>query len=194
MVFLHCMTWVWSILSHWILRELMGVIILLGAIVYLPVLVSKQFAIKEVPFQNQIVPRNAIQLFLSQGEAKASMLRAVEGQLDALRSKDFGAAWDFASRDLRQNLPVADFERMVSTGFSIMTEDHRVVVGGAFNNKEIGFFDVKLSSDPSGSASFSYFLVAEKGRWFVSGVEAIDPDLFERRRPKDSGSRDGSIR
>lgn len=193
MVFLHGMTWVRSILSHWILRELMGVIILLGAIVYLPVLVSKQFAIKEVPFQNQIVPRNAIRLFLSQGEAKVSMLRAVEGQLDALRSHDFGAAWDFASRDLRQNLPVADFERMVSTGFSIMTEDHQVVVGGAFNNREIGFVDVKLRSDPSGSASFSYFLVAREGRWFVSGVEAIDPDLFERRRPKDSGARDGSI-
>ena len=187
------MNWVRSILSHWILRELMGVIILLGAIVYLPVLVSKQFAIKEVPFQNQIVPRNAIRLFLSQGEAKVSMLRAVEGQLDALRSHDFGASWDFASRDLRQNLPVADFERMVSTGFSIMTEDHQVVVGGAFNNREIGFVDVKLRSDPSGSASFSYFLVAREGRWFVSGVEAIDPDLFERRRPKDSGARDGSI-
>ena len=74
-----------------------------------------------------------------------------------------------------------------------MTEDHQVVVGGAFNNREIGFVDVKLRSDPSGSASFSYFLVAREGRWFVSGVEAIDPDLFERRRPKDSGARDGSI-
>lgn len=171
----------------------MGIIILLGAIVCLPVIVSTQFSVKEVPFQNRIIPKNAIRLVLSEGETKASMLRAVEGQLDALRSKDFGEAWNFASRGLRQNLPVADFERMVSTGFAIMTEDHHVEIGGAFNNREIGFIDVKLSSDSSGSASYSYILVAGEGRWFVSGVEAIDPRLFERRRPKNSGARGGSV-
>lgn len=188
MVFEHNMTWIGSIFRHWILRELIGVIILLGAIVYLPVLVSKRFAVNEVPFQSQIMPEDPIRLYPSEGEIKAAMLAAVEGQLDALRNLDFGEAWNYASRDLRINLPVADFERMVSTGFSVMTENHRVEFGGAYNNKRMGFVDVRLIGDGTSSAYFSYFLVVGEGRWYVSGVEAINPDSFEQRRPKESAA------
>lgn len=167
------------IASLWILRELLGILILLGAIVYLPVVVSRWFSVQEVPFQNQAIPRNAIQLFPSRGEIRLALVASVNRQLEALRREDFEGAWELAARPLRQHMPVADFERMVKSGFAIMTQAHQVDIGQVFNNQEVGFVDVRLVSRESGTAYYSYYLVAGREGWLISGVEEQDPRRFE---------------
>lgn len=166
----------------WIFRELLGVFLLLGAIVYLPVAVSKRFAIQEIPFQTQTAPRESIRLFPSRGEVRAAIVNSVERQLEALRIRDFDTAWQLASRGLRRHLPLADFERMVSTGFAVMVENHQVEIGAVFCNREVAFVDVKLIGENLGEAYFGYFLEARPEGWFVAGVDTLSVDQFEGRR------------
>ena len=176
------MTSLLGVFPVWILRELVGVFLLLGAIVYLPVAVSKWFAIQEVPFQTQTAPREAIRLFPSRGEIRAAIVMTVERQLEALRRRDFDAAWQLASRGLRRHLPVADYERMVSTGFAVMIENHQVEIGAVISNREVAFVDVKLTGENSGDAYFGYFLEARPEGWFVAGVDTLRGEQFAERR------------
>ncbi len=175
----------------WILRELIGIAVLLAAIVYLPVWVSGYFSIKEIPFQRQFVPRKAIRVFAARGEVRAALVAVVEGQLDALRQRDFDAAWEWASFDFRRQVPVSDFERMVSSGFQIMMEPHEREFGGVYNNFDMAFVDVKLVGTTSGTACFTYVLESKGGRWFVAGVEGMDLAQFDQRRPNPRGSKPG---
>lgn len=169
-------------MKFWIIRELVGVAILLAAIVVLPVAASRYFAIQEIPFQSQGVPRGAIKLYPSKGETLKALSGTVQAQLAALQDQDYAAAWEMADRLLRQHLPVADFERMIKSGFAMMTEPHSVEYGAIFNNQEVGFVDIKLNSVQSGSYYFSYYLIAADGRWYISGVEPQDPNRFEQGR------------
>ncbi len=178
------MNWLGRIFGHWVIRELAGIIILLAAIVCLPVWVSQWFAIDKIPFQTETPPSGAIPLFVSRGEAREALLATVKGQLGALEQREFRGAWEFAAPGLRQNLPVDDFERMVASGFSIMTSQHEVVIGGVFNNRDLGHVDVKLVSETHGTAFYSYILVAGRTQWFVYGVEALNSEQFESRLPK----------
>ncbi len=189
MVPTRCMKWLSRILGHWLLREVGGVVLLLAAIVCLPVWVSRWYAVDDIPFQEQTAVRDLIKVSPSRGEIREAMAETVLGQLQALRERNFEEAREFASDAFRRHLPVSEFERMVSSGFTIMTEDHRVEIGGAFNNEQLGFVDVKLDSPRLGIVFYSFVLEATAAGWFVRGVETIDPRGFESRRPRSSRPR-----
>ncbi len=111
---------------------------LLAAIVCLPVWVSRWYAVDDIPFQEQTAVRDLIKVSPSRGEIREAMAETVLGQLQALRERNFEEAREFASDAFRRHLPVSEFERMVSSGFTIMTEDHRVEIGEPSTMSNLG--------------------------------------------------------
>ncbi len=170
-----------AILRHWVLREMIGVLILLGAILYVPVLVSGWLAVDEMPFSRR-EPQDVVKLFPARGEARAALVSVVEGLLAALRQQDFEGARQWTSRTLRRHLPATDFERMVAQEAPVMAEDHTAEIGGVWvsRNREAAVVDVRLHSVASRLACYRCLLQANLDRWFVMDVRPLPLEEYER--------------
>ena len=155
---------------HWIFKETTGVLIILGAIIYLPVVISDYSSPKDMPFRPKPPAPKTANVFPSDAETRQKVVDVLAKQLNAIRAESFEEAYKYASLGIRQQIPLAEFERMVRIQFQPMLEFERLEVSEVFDDGEKALVRTRLSDEGLPIAIYSYVMTLEDGQWHVGGV------------------------
>ena len=118
----------------WFIRETAGAVLLLGVIIYLPVLVSDYTAPETMPFQPETNRRQWIKVFPSYPETLQAIMATVGGQLKAIRNGQFDAAFQFASKGIREEQSLQDFEAMVQKHYRPMLDYEAIEISNSLDD------------------------------------------------------------
>ncbi|MDA7618112.1 DUF4864 domain-containing protein [Verrucomicrobia bacterium] len=155
---------------HWIIKETAGAILLLGAIIYLPVIFSNYWAPKSIPFRPDVSRQSMIKVFPSDPETRQNIVRSLSAQLKALRRGAFEEAYRSSSQGIRHAIPLSEFERMVRIRFEPMLQFEAIEISKVFDDGKQGVIQVRLSRDGIPTAIYSYIMMLEGKEWRVGGV------------------------
>jgi hypothetical protein len=106
----------------------------------------------------------------------------VRRQLEALQRADFGQAYTYAARGIRQKFEVSEFRSMVLREFPEFVHSSKM----AIDRKEIhdgdAVFEVSVTGAERTVLRAGYFLILEDGHWRVSAVTPIGTSGMRRRQ------------
>lgn len=159
----------------WIIKETAGSVLLLGVIIYLPVVVSDYRAPKEMPFQPNANRRHWVNVFPSNPETRQAIMHTVAGQLEAIRDGAFETAFGFASLGIREEQSVEEFEEMVRNHYQPMLQYEAIEISDAFDDGKQGVIRIRLSQNRIPTGIYSYIMALEDNQWKVGGVIADGP-------------------
>lgn len=159
----------------WFIRETAGAVLLLGVIIYLPVVVSDYTAPETMPFEPEANRRQWIKLFPSNPETLQAIMATVGGQLKAIRNQQFDAAFQFASKGIQEEQPLDEFEEMVRTHYRPMLDYEAIEISNSLDDGKQGMIRVRLSRNRIPTAVYSYVMALEEGQWKIGGVLADGP-------------------
>jgi len=156
--------------THWIFKETTGVLILLGAIIYLPVAISDYTSPKVMPFRPKPPRQKTVSVFPSNPETRKAVIDVLAKQLNAIRAEAFNQAYQHASIGIREQIPLSEFERMVRKQFEPMLQYERLEISEVYDDGEQALVRARLSSDGVPIAIYSYVMALEENQWHVGGV------------------------
>jgi len=154
----------------WFIRETAGAVLLLGVIIYLPVVVSDYTAPKTMPFQPEANRRQWIKVFPSNPETLQAIMSTVGGQLKAIRNRQFEAAFQFASKGIQEEQSLQEFEGMVQTHYRPMLDYEAIEISNSLDDGKQGMIRVRLSRNRIPTAVYSYIMALEDNQWKIGGV------------------------
>ena len=112
---------------------------------------------------------------------------AIRGQLSAFQRGDYGAAYRFAASEIRQQLPLSDFRRMVEAGYPELARWSRLSLGPSQRRGDTVGVPVSVTGKAGTLTHFVYWMQHEAGGWRVAGVErdhpSEGPGMSPRRFP-----------
>jgi Domain of unknown function (DUF4864) len=116
-------------------------------------------------------------LGLSQTEAKPSsqamkekLQAAIRGQLECFRKDDFAGAYRFAATGVREQFPLAAFEKMVREGYPVIASSEEAVFGLTLDDGENAVVNVRVVGKNKDSVSYQYLMERDREDWRISGV------------------------
>ena len=154
----------------WFIRETAGAVLLLGVIIYLPVVVSDYTAPKTMPFEPKANRRQWIKVHPSNPETLQAIMASVGGQLNAIRNQQFEEAFEFASEGIRQEQSLQAFEEMVRNHYQAMLNYEAIAISNAIDDGKQGMIRVRLSENRVPTAVYSYIMALENDQWKIGGV------------------------
>jgi hypothetical protein len=104
---------------------------------------------------------------------KKELTTVIEGQLAAFRANDYRKAYTFASAEIQQLFPVAEFETMVRHGFPVIAESSTAEFGLALDTGDEAVVTVRVENTAKRSIAYQYHLKKEDGRWRIAGVTEV---------------------
>ena len=117
--------------------------------------------------------QNTHEIQQSQPQMKAALDLVVTRQLAAFAAGNFSLAYTYAAAGIQQLFPLAEFEKMVRTGYPIMLTGPTADFGVALDDGQTGVVFVELKG-PNGSQKFRYLLTHETVGWKITGVEQVE--------------------
>jgi hypothetical protein len=116
---------------------------------------------------------------LSSKKVRDEVRAVVEAQLAALRSGDFGTAYDFAARAIRRQFDERMFELMIKRGYAPLVRPGKTELGVVRDEGErIAQVGVTVTDARNRSTVYRYWLVKEGENWRINGV------VLEQRPPR----------
>ncbi len=116
---------------------------------------------------------------LSPKPVRDEVRAVVEAQLAALRTGDFGAAYDFASRGIRRQYDVRLFAYMLKRGYAPLLKPGPADLGVVRDDGEgSAQVTVAVTDARKRATVYRYWLVKEGGAWKINGV------VLEQRPPR----------
>ena len=161
----------------WFIRETAGAVLLLGVIIYLPVVVSDYTAPKTMPFEPKANRRQWIKVHPSNPETLQAIMACVGGQLEAIRNEQFETAFGFASEGIRQEQSMQKFEEMVRNHYQAMLNYEAIEISNAIDDGKQGMIRVRLSQNRVPTAVYSYIMALENDQWKIGGVLRDGPPV-----------------
>ncbi len=155
---------------HWVFKETLGVFILLGAIVYLPVIISDYTSPKVMPFRPKSPRQEAVRVFPSDAATRNAVVDVLAKQLNAIRNEKFDEAYQHASEGIRQQIPLTEFERMVRIQFEPMLKYEKLEISEVYDDGTQALVRARLSIQGTPVAIYSYVMALEENQWRVGGV------------------------
>ena len=155
---------------HWIFKETIGALVLLGAIIYLPVVISDYNSPKVMPFRPKTPRQRAIKIFPSDQATRQAVMDILGKQLNAIRSEQFDEAYQYASFGIRSQIPLTEFERMVRIQFEPMLRYEKLEFSEVYDDGAQALVRARLSVEGIPVAVYAYVLALEENQWRVGGV------------------------
>jgi len=106
----------------------------------------------------------------------------VRRQLEALQRSDFGQAYTYAARGIRQRFDVSAFRTMVVREFPEFVHSSKMAVDRKEIDDNDAVFEVSVTGAEKTILRVRYILVREDGHWRVSGVIPISTSGTRRRQ------------
>jgi hypothetical protein len=100
---------------------------------------------------------------------------AIRGQLAAFQRGDYRAAYQFAAPEIQEQMPLADFRRMVEAGYPELARWSRLTLGPSQRRGDTVGVPVAVTAKDGSPARFVYWMQYEVGGWRVAGVERAHP-------------------
>lgn len=98
---------------------------------------------------------------------------AIEGQLDAMRSKDISKAYyAYTSREFQKSTPSQDFEAFVK-GHDVLNKNKIANFTNLSFKNGIGTFEGSLTSTNNKTSLVDYDLIFEDGQWRILSIQLI---------------------
>ena len=101
---------------------------------------------------------------LSDPSSGQELKRVVESQLSAFREGDFPGAYKYADSDLKAQMSLNAFERMVRTSFPVIARSQSVVFGVMVDNGEQAVVNTAIKGESGRMVHYQYMLRREPGR------------------------------
>ncbi len=112
----------------------------------------------------------------SKPEVRKAILATIEGQMEAFREKDSVKAFMFAVADMRKQMSVPKFAKMVETGYPEIWNNKEADFGLVRDDGVGATVTVRVMAKDGSSASYDYVLLKEEsGSWRIGGVVRHDP-------------------
>jgi hypothetical protein len=156
--------------THWIFKETFGVLVLLGAIIYLPVVISDYTSPKVMPFRPKSPRHQTVKVFPSDPATRQAVMDVLGKQLNAIRSERFDDAYRYASSGIRNQIPLTEFERMVRIQFEPMLRYEQLEFSEVYDDGAQALVRARLSVEGTPVAVYAYVLAREEDQWRVGGV------------------------
>ncbi len=125
-------------------------------------------------FPRSAVPRPApAPRRLSQEQVRVELIQVIESQLAAFRNDDYPAAYKCAAAELRDSMPLPEFERMVRRDYAPIARCSSAEFGAALDNGTEGIVTVDVHGRAGKVVRYGYLLKLEAGNWKINGVVAL---------------------
>lgn len=155
---------------HWTFKETIGTLLLLGAVIYLPVLISDYTSPKVMPFRPKAPRQQTIKVFPSDPPTRRAVMDVLAKQLNAIRSEQFDEAYQSASFGIRSQIPLTEFERMIRIQFEPMLRYEQLEFSEVYDDGSQALVRARLSMEGRPTAVYSYVMALEENQWRVGGV------------------------
>jgi hypothetical protein len=109
--------------------------------------------------------------------------RVVRLQLDAFKRGDYRAAYRFAAPEIQAQFPLAEFRRMVESGYPQIARSRMASFSPAQVHGDQAEVPVKVTGQDGVTVRVLYMLRHDPDGWRVSGVESDHP-IGSGRPPK----------
>ncbi|MBI2517143.1 MAG: DUF4864 domain-containing protein [Opitutae bacterium] len=110
---------------------------------------------------------------LSPKPIRDAVKQTVEAQLQAIRAKDFEAAYRYASRGIRRQFSAPVFAAMLKRGYPVLVRHTSADLGVVRDDRENDAMVVVTVVDQlQRSAAYRYYLTHEGEAWRIDGVVA----------------------
>jgi len=113
---------------------------------------------------------NAADMIPSTPAMKETVQAVVRQQLEAFRRNDFGGAYKFAAKGIKDQFPLAEFEAMVRKGYPLIATSTDAVFGLTLDDGEKAVVNVRVIGKDKQSANFQYLLERSGTDWRIAGV------------------------
>ena len=111
------------------------------------------------------------ELRLSAKKVREEVRAVVEGQLAALRTGDFAAAYEFAATGIRRQFDERVFALMIKRGYPALLHPDKTDVGVVRDNGAgSAQVTVTVTNRLNRTTIYTYGLVREKPGWRITGV------------------------
>ena len=111
------------------------------------------------------------ELRLSAKKVREEVRAVVEGQLAALRTGDFAAAYEFAATGIRRQFDERVFALMIKRGYPALLHPDKTDVGVVRDNGAgSAQVTVTVTDRLNRGTVYTYLLVREKPGWRITGV------------------------
>jgi len=114
----------------------------------------------------------------SEMKTKDALHAAITGQLAAFRANDYAAAYVFADQEVKSQLPLDRFERMVKTGYPVIAHSVSAAFGLTFDNGDEAVVNVRVAGAEE-SVTYQYSLRREGEAWRIMGVVLLKDQTTE---------------
>ena len=155
--------------AKWIIRDTLGALILLSAIVTLPVAVSDYLSPREMPFQPR-APQQSLDISRSSPETNRAMRSCVGSQLQLIQRSQLSEAYAYASEGIQQVLSLDDFMGMIDERFAPMKHYDIIEMSDGLDDGTQGILRVRLSRHREVIGVYTYILLLEEDQWKIGGV------------------------
>jgi hypothetical protein len=107
---------------------------------------------------------------LSDDAIRSELIEVIQSQLSAFRKNDYSKAYKYAASDLRAQVSLPAFERMVRDGFPLIARSSSAEFGVIVDNGAQALVNVSLVSESGKLIHYQYFLRRERAGWRITGV------------------------
>jgi hypothetical protein len=114
----------------------------------------------------------------SEMKTKDALHAVIADQLAAFRVGDYAAAYVFADREIKSQLPVERFEQMVKTGYPIIAHSVSAKFGLTFDNGDEAVVNVRVAGNDD-SLTYQYLLRRDGESWRITGVVLLKDQTTE---------------
>lgn len=107
---------------------------------------------------------------LSEEAVRNELIEVIQSQLAAFRKNDYPKAYKYAAANIREQVPLPAFERMVRTGFPVMARSSSAEFGVILDNGSAALVNVSIVSKSGRLIRYQYSLRHELAGWRINGV------------------------
>jgi hypothetical protein len=125
-----------------------------------------------------LISRGADGLKPSAIETKDVLHTVITGQLAAFRAGDYAAAYMFADREIKSQLPLERFEQMVKLSYPAIAHSVLATFGLTFDNGAEAAVNVRVSGADE-SVTYQYLLRRDGNTWRITGVVQLKDQTTE---------------
>jgi len=111
---------------------------------------------------------------LSNETMEGELRRVIESQLAAFRRNDFPRAYTYAADSLKDQISLPAFERMVRSGYPLLTRSRSAQFGAMLDNGEQAVVNVTVVGASGHMRHYRYMLLREGVNWRIFGVTEVN--------------------
>lgn len=105
---------------------------------------------------------------------KEQLHKVISQQIEAFRHDDYATAYTFAAKGIKEQFPLAAFEKMVKEGYPIIAKSKEAIFGLTLDDGKKAVVNVRVVNDARESVSYQYLLELDDEKWCIAGVVKME--------------------